>query len=99
MSPADPFAALNAACVAVFGQTVSYKPAAGERFTLLGILEKATDEEQHADGAYARLFVKLADCASQPDHGDQVTVAGVAYTVFGVLIDASGGIRLSLRLV
>jgi hypothetical protein len=97
MSGFAQFGLLNAAILAAFGQPVAYQPASGDPFTPMGILEKATDEQRHADGVYARLFLNLADCTVEPDHGDQVTVNGVVYTVFEVLIDASGGVRLSLR--
>jgi hypothetical protein len=96
MAP-DPFAAANAACVALLGQSVSIQPAAGDAFTVLGILEKTTDEERHADGLYAKLFLNRADCPVLPDHGDEVTIADVTYKVFEVLIDPGGGVRLSLR--
>jgi hypothetical protein len=94
---ADPFAALNASCVAVLGQPVAYQPATGEAFAPSGIFEKATDEERHADGVYARLFLNLADCPVQPAQGDEVTVGGAVYKVFDVTIDVSGGVRLALR--
>jgi len=93
----DPFGALNACCVAALGQPVSYSPAGSDAFSLLGIFEKSTDEERHSDGVYARLFVNLADCVVQPNQGDDVTVNGVAFKVFEVLIDTSGGVRLALR--
>ncbi len=97
MASFDPFTALNAACVAAFGQMVSYRPASGDSFALPGILEKTTDEERHADGVYARLFVNLADCPVQPAEGDEVTLNGAVYKVFEVLIDTGGGVWLALR--
>ncbi len=97
MTNFDSFAALNAACVAAFGEPVSYRPVAGDAFNVTGIFEKTTDEERHADGLYARLFLNLTDCPAQPGNGDRVTVAGSMYTVFEVQLDTSGGVRLSLR--
>jgi hypothetical protein len=94
---ADPFAALNKACVMTFGSTVSYRQGTAPPFTIRGIPMKDSDEEQHQDGLYARLFVNLADFVTQPDHGDEATVCGVTYTVFEVLGDAMGGATLSLR--
>jgi hypothetical protein len=95
----DPFAALNKACVKSFGSTVSYRQGTADPFSVQGVLVKDSDEEQHREGLYARLFVNLADFASPPDHGDEATIGGVAYTVFNVLADAMGGAHLSLRAV
>jgi hypothetical protein len=94
---ADPFAALNKACINTFGKAVSYQQGAAAPFSVKGIVMKLSDEEQHRDGLYARLFVNLADFAVAPDHGDVATIDGVAYTVFEVLADAQGGATLSLR--
>lgn len=96
---ADPFAALNKSCVKAFGTAVSYKQGAAAPFAVRGLLIKDSDEERHQDGVYSRMFVVLADFASRPDHGDQVTSNGVTYTVFEVAADAFGGAFLSLRAV
>lgn len=93
---ADPFAALNSACVKL-GPVVTYQPASGAPFAVRAIPMKDSDEEQHQDGVYARLFVDLADFVSRPDHGDRVTIDGVTHTVFEVKTDAVGGATLSLR--
>jgi hypothetical protein len=79
---ADPFNALNKACIESFGSAVSYKQGAAAPFSVGGILTKDTDEERHLDGVYARLFVNLTDFVARPDHGDVATIDGVAYTVF-----------------
>ena len=94
---ATPFSALNAACLKTFGSRVSYQQGAGTPFTVTGVFEKGTDEERLADGLYARLFVNLADFTASPATGDEATVAGVTYTVFQILADATGGVWLSLR--
>ncbi|MCX6632313.1 MAG: hypothetical protein NTW28_32280 [Candidatus Solibacter sp.] len=96
---ADPFAALNKACVKSFGVAVSYQQDAATPFSVRGIVMKDSDEERHRDGLYARLFVDAADFTTPPDHGDVATIGGVAYTVFEVLADAMGGVTLSLRAV
>jgi hypothetical protein len=88
---------LNAAVVAAFGQPVFYQSAGGDAVSLVAVFEKATDEERHAGGVYARLFFNRADLQITPGQGDIVTVDGVAYTVFEILIDTTGGVRLSLR--
>jgi hypothetical protein len=96
---ADPFAALNKACVKTFGSRcpVTYQQGAAAPFVLRAVPMKDSDEEQHHDGLYARLFANLVDFPSPPEHGDQATINGVAYTVFEVLIDAVDGVHLRLR--
>lgn len=94
---ADPFAALNRACVKSFGTAVSYRQGTATPFSVLGILMKDSEEEKHREGLYARLFVGLADFVTPPDHGDVVTIDGAEYTVFEVLADSMGGVTLSLR--
>ena len=47
----------NAAILAAFGQPVSYQQGAGDPFTVIGVLDKRTDEQRHPDTVYARLFV------------------------------------------
>jgi hypothetical protein len=96
---ADPFAALNKACVMTFGSTVSYRQGTTAPFTVRGIVMKDSDEERRHDGLYARLFVSLTDFVTMPGQGDVVTIGGVAYTVFEVLTDAMGGATLSVRAV
>jgi hypothetical protein len=87
----------NAALLAAFGQPVSYQQGAGDPFPITGILQKESDEEEHQDGVYARLFVRLADFPSRPDHGDELIVNGTNYTVYEVSVDSTGAARLRLR--
>ena len=87
----------NAAIVAAFGQPVSYQQGTGDPFTVIGIPDKRTTEQRHPDTVYARLFVALSSFSVPPNHGDEVTVDGVLYTVFEVLNDAAGGCWLSIR--
>ena len=87
----------NAAILAAFGQPVSYQQGAGDPFTVIGILDKRTDEQRHPDTVYARLFVALSDFSVPPGHGDEVTVNGAIYIVFDVLNDSGGGCWLSIR--
>ena len=72
---------------------------AGRRdpFTVIGILDRRTDEQRHPDTVYARLFVPLSSFSVPPNHGDEVTVDGALYTVFEVLNDPAGGCWLSIR--
>jgi hypothetical protein len=94
---ADPFAALNKACIDAFGTAVSYQQGAAAPFSVKGIVMKDSDEERHRDGVYARMFVNLADFQTPPDHADVAIIDGVEFTVFEVLADATGGVTLSLR--
>lgn len=87
----------NAAILAAFGQPVSYQQGTGGPFTVLGILDKSTDEQRHPDTVYARLFVALSGFSAPPDHGDEVAVNGAIYTVFDALNDSAGGCWLSIR--
>jgi len=87
----------NAAILAAFGQPVSYQQSTGEPFTVVGVLDKRTDEQRQADAVYARLFVALSSFQVPPAHSDEVTVDGVVYTVFDVLNDSAGGCWLSIR--
>lgn len=91
------FSSLNRQCIATFGQTVAYQPAAGEPFEVAAIVERATDEQRRADGVYARLFVNVADFSAAPAAGDEVAIEAATYKVFQVLTDPSGGAWLSLR--
>ena len=94
---AEPFGALNTSCINAFGSPITYQQGAGAPFTITGVLQKDTDEERHQDGVYARLFVRLADFASRPDHGDEVVVNSLSYTVFEVSVDPTGAAWLRLR--
>ncbi|MBZ5625747.1 MAG: hypothetical protein LAQ69_44695 [Acidobacteriia bacterium] len=87
----------NAAILAAFGQPVIYQQGAGDPFTVIGVLDKRTDEQRHPDTVYARLFVALSAFSVPPDHGDEVTIDGALYTVFEVQNDSAGGCWLSIR--
>ena len=87
----------NAAVLAAFGQSVSYQQGMADPFTVVGILDKRTDEQCHPDTVYARLFVALAGFTAPPDHGDEVTIDGDVYTVFEVLNDSAGGCWFGIR--
>ena len=84
----------------VFGETVFYQPAAsGEAVTVIGIADRASDEQMQANGVYLRLFVHLGDFAVAPEQGDEVTMDRIVYRVFEVRVDTGGGAWLSLRAV
>ena len=93
----DSFDTLNISSLKAFGSPVAYRQGQSDPFTVSGILQKDSDEERHQDGVYARLFVRLADFPSRPDHGDELVVNGVNYTVFEVSVDPTGAAWLRLR--
>ena len=93
---ADPFAALNKACIKSFGTAVSYQQGTAAPFPVSVIVMKDSDEERH-EGRYVRLFVGIVDFITPPDHGDVAIINGVTYTVFEVMADAMGGVTISLR--
>lgn len=90
---------VNVSCQQALGTPVSYQPTASEAFTVVGVLDRTSDEQRQSDGVYLRCFVHLADFAVTPDRGDEVTIGEIVYTVFEVLVDAGGGAWLSLRAV
>jgi len=87
----------NAAILAAFGQPVSYQQGAADPFTVIGILDRRTDEQRQADAVYARLFVALSAFQVPPEQGDEITIDGTVHTVFDVLNDSAGGCWLSMR--
>lgn len=95
---ADSFDALNRSSLRAFGVPVTYQQGAGAPFQITGILQKDSDEERHQDAVYARLFVRLADFPSRPDHGDEAVIGGANYTVYEVAVDPTGGASLRLRM-
>ena len=91
--------ALNAACLAAFGRTVTFRPAIGAAFTVAGVLETGARLEENAPGTYAVLFLRRADLAQMPERGDEVEGAGARYRVFEIEADAGGGVKLTLRVL
>ncbi|MCX6624681.1 MAG: hypothetical protein NTY38_27190 [Acidobacteria bacterium] len=89
---------LNAACLAAFGQDVTFRPATGAPFTVAGVLETGARLEKNAPGTYALLFIRAADLPAPPERGDEVEVGGASYKVFEIEADAGGGLKLALRL-
>ena len=89
--------ALNAACLAAFGRTVTYTPQFGVAFSLTGILDVGARREDAAPGAYALLFAKVAAFSQPPERGDEVTVGAAIYKVVDIEADAGGGLRLVLH--
>ena len=89
--------ALNAACLAAFGRTVTYTPQLGVAFTLTGLLELGARREDAAPGTYALMFAKAAAFSQPPERGDEVTVGTAIYKVVDIEADAAGGLQLVLH--
>jgi hypothetical protein len=93
-------AGLSAACLAAFGEQVTYQPnpPLGTAFTLTAVREMPREREPVSEGSYIVLFVRLSDFpAGSPAKGDQVTVKGVTYKVYAIDNDGHGGAELTLR--
>jgi len=81
--------ALNVACLATFGRTVTYRPGSGAPVTIAGIVDSGSRLEGNSPGTYAILFLRLADLPQPPECGDAVEIDGATYKVFEVEADAA----------
>jgi len=96
--------ALNSACLAAFGETVTYTPQGGSAASVKAIVEAGDDFETRVPGAEWSLWVCLAD-VSAPAKGDSVTASGLTgvvdgtYRVVDVRKDGSGGAWLDLQFI
>jgi len=97
MAFADSVGRADEACLRAFGRQITYTPAAGEPFTVAGVLEMGARPEGAAPGVYALLFVRAAAFVEPPARGDEVTVGGAVYKVVDLEADAEGGLRLVLH--
>ena len=98
------FGMLNAAVLAAFGIPVTFTPqdGSGEQ-QITGIIQKPAMGEDRLPGsisgaAVVRLFVQFASIAPAPQHGDAITINGVAYVVADLDVDTQGGAVLKLRI-
>lgn len=85
----------NFSCELSSGKSISYQRADGAPVPLVGVVERAGNEQQKS----LRVFVPVADCSASPECGDTVTVDQTAYTVFQVEREPEHGAWLSLRTV
>ena len=88
---------LNAAVVSTFGREVLYLPEAGGQAAVRAVFQLAREADDSSPGAYAVLFVRLADLPGAPVRGDEVEIGGVRYKVFDIEADAEGAAVLRLR--
>jgi hypothetical protein len=94
-----------APCLAVFGEPVTYTPAAGSPFQVTGVFDNAYKDVSQSDfgtdviSVYPVLGINLADFPAPPAQGDQLTVAsnGKTYAVREPRQDSHGGALLILN--
>jgi hypothetical protein len=97
MAFADSVGRADEACLRAFGRQITYTPAAGDPFTVTGIVDSGARPENAAPGVYALLFVPAAAFPDPPARGDEVTVGGAVYKVVDLQADAEGGLRMVLH--
>ncbi len=89
----------------VFGEPVTYIPAAAPSFSITGVFSNANTEVSPGTSVMVQsstptLGVRLSDLgAVKPGSGDMVTVRNVNYSVVECQPDGEGGTKLILRLV
>ena len=95
------FDALNSACLAAFGRTVSYTapPEAAVDITAIVSAGDEPEAETPGEGVYTRLFLVVADLPRAPAAGDTVVIDSIEYAVYAVALDETGGAQLRLRRV
>ena len=94
---------LDAACLSTFGIPATFTPqdrSGAQRIT--GIIQAPAMGEDRLPGgtlgaAAVRLFVRFASITPAPQHGDAITINGIAYAVVEVDVDTQGGAVLKLR--
>ncbi len=90
---------LNSAALTAFGREVTYSPQTGRPAAIRAIFQPSHEAEESSPGVYGVLFIRLADLASPPVRGDEVTVDVAMYKVFDIEADTSGGAVLRIRQV
>lgn len=103
MAWSDLVNALDTACLAIFGTTVTFTPQDGSGAQqLTGIIQRPAMGEDYMPGSVqgtsvVRLFVRFAGITPSPRHGDMITINAIVYDVVDVDVDAEGGAVLKLR--
>ena len=94
---------LDGACIATFGTPVTFTPQDGSGAQqITGIIQHPAMAEDYVPGgvqgtSVVRLFIRFANIAPPPRHGDTITVNNIVYDVVDVDVDAQGGAVLKLR--
>ena len=103
MAWSDLVNALDTACLATFGTTITFTPQDGSGARrLTGIMQRPAMGEDYMPGSVqgtsvVRLFVRFSDITPPPRHGDKITISAIVYDVVDVDVDAEGGAVLKLR--
>jgi len=94
---------MDTACLAAFGTPVTFTPQDGSGAqSITGIIQNPAMAEDYVPGSVqgtsvVRLFVRFANLSPLPQHGDTITINGIAYTVVEIEADTEGGAVLKLR--
>ena len=94
---------LDAACLSTFGAPVTFTPQDGSGAQqITGIIQHPAMAEDYVPGSVqgtsvVRLFVRFANIAPPPRHGDTIMINSVVYDVVDVDVDTQGGAVLKLR--
>ena len=91
----------------VFGEPVTFSPAAGSPFAISGVFDEAYREVEVIDGdipvttEIPVVGVRIAAFTIPPQQGDQLTIAGTGatYAVREVRLDGHGGAKLMLNYI
>jgi len=95
---------LDAACLGTFGIPATFTPQDGSGAQqITGIIQAPAMGEDRLPGsisgaAVVRLFVQFASISPAPQHGDAISINGIAYSVVEVDVDTQGGAVLRLRI-
>jgi hypothetical protein len=94
---------LDGACLATFGTPATFTPQDGSGAQqIAGIIQHPAMAEDYVPGgvqgtSVVRLFIRFANIAPPPRHGDTVVINSIVYGVVDVDVDAQGGAVLKLR--
>lgn len=100
MAFSDLTAGVLGACVATFGESVTYTPQGGSPESITGIFNARTEQVDLASGVLSyqpTLGVKVADLSTSPRVGDTLTVRSQGYRVVDIDEDGEGGAVLLLH--
>lgn len=91
-------AALPGPLKSAFGDSATYTPAAGSPVSITVVLSDVKPLETSVPGHITECDVFLADLASEPIRGDNITIGAIQYSVIEVVSDTAVGIAtLTLR--
>ena len=94
---------MDTACLAMFGTPVTFTPQDGSGpQEISGIIQNPAMAEDYVPGSIqgtsvVRLFVRFANIAPLPQHGDMIAINGIVYDLWEVEADLEGGAVLKLR--